>query len=213
MNRAELEKNLFWGKRSPLTTLTGVGILIIASGRTAYALVTLGALVWVYTLTALIFCFTKPFFPVKGKDFVVISLASVLAGIYLLFISLLSPLLALETSLYIILTPMYCFSMKLFPRLEHHKTEDVVVIALLESLIFGIFLLALSLIREPLGYGSLSLPGGGSEGIIEFFTIEDDAVFPVRIFTGSAGALILLGYGVAFFNYIRDRKAREDDES
>ncbi|GHV82464.1 hypothetical protein AGMMS49991_10220 [Spirochaetia bacterium] len=197
------DNHLFWGSASPLSALTGAGLLILASCRTAFALVTLGALVWVYALTVLAAHFAGPVLPEKGKGMVIICLSSVLGSFYLLFLFLMNPFLALEMSLIISLVPVCCFAADLVKRVGGLKPENALWRALEEALVFGGLIFALALIREPLGFGSLSLPGG-SRGIIELFNAGNGVFFPVRIFGSSAGALLLLGYGAALFHRFRN---------
>jgi hypothetical protein len=64
--------------------------------------------------------------------------------------------------------------------------------------------LALALIREPLGHGSLSLPGVSP---VRFFREE-----PLRILEAASGALILLGYGTAIYRHFRNRETNSEDE-
>jgi hypothetical protein len=203
------DNHLFWGSNAPLSTLTGAGLLILASCRTAFALVTLGALVWVYALTVLAAYFAGPVSSEKSKGMVIICLSSVLGSFYLLFLFLVNPFLALEMSLIISLGPVCCFAANLVKRVEGLKPENALRRALEEALVFGGLIFALALIREPLGFGSLSLPGG-SRGIIEIFNAGNGVLFPVRIFGSSAGALLLLGYGAALFRHFRNTGISEE---
>jgi hypothetical protein len=213
MNYNSLRDHLFWSRHAQLTTLTGVVLLIIASSRTAYALVTLGALLWHHALLVLVLNVARPIFPRKGEDIAVFFLSGVLNSVYILFLYLLNPLLALEVSLYCLLVPVHAYASRMAKRLKNKDAESAVFQAAIEALAAGILIVALAVIREPLGYGSLSLPGG-SGGIIRLFVSEESAYFPIRIFTSSAGALILLGYGVAFFNRLKEimSKTEQDNE-
>jgi hypothetical protein len=213
MNYNSLRDHLFWDRHAQLTTLTGAVLLIIASSRTAYALVTLGALLWHHTLLVLVLNAARRVFPRKGEDIAVFFLSGALISVYILFLYLLNPFLSLEVSLYCLLVPVHAYASRLANRLKNKETEDAAWQALIEALAVGILIVALALIREPLGYGSLSLPGG-SGGIIRLFLSEESAYFPIRIFTSSAGALILLGYGVAFFNRLKEimSKTEQDNE-
>ena len=191
---------LFWGAGSPLATLAGAGLLVMASARTAYALITLGALVWVYTLSAVIITLAGNILPVRGRYLAALGVSSALGGLYLLIIELLNPLLALESALYIALTPVVCHIAGVTSRLaartapgdaphggrrDVERTEEAILAAFLEALVYGALLVALALVRELLGLGTISLP--------------------VRVLDSSAGAFFLLGYGIAFFNRLRTR--------
>jgi hypothetical protein len=213
VNNDKLRDHPFWGRHAPFADLTGAALLILASGRTAYALLILGALLWHHTLLILILNVTKPIFPRKGKDIAVFFLSGILGSGYLLFFFLLNPLLALEIYLYCLLVPVHGYTSRIASRLENMEIEDALFRALSEAASTGILIIAVALIREPLGFGSLSLPGG-SGGIVRFFTSEKSAYFPMWIFATSSGALILLGYGIILFNRLKEIKLKmeQDDE-
>jgi Na+-transporting NADH:ubiquinone oxidoreductase subunit NqrD len=198
---------IFWGPASPLYTLAGTALLIMASARTAFALITLGALVWVYTLTAAAIRLARRFLPKRGRSLVIIGISSALGGLYLLVLYLLNPLLALESTLYILLAPVCCYVSALLDRIETLEGSEGILEALLEALLYGALLFALALIREFMGLGALSLPGG-SGGMVELFRRREFSLIPVRFLDSAAGALLLLGYGIAFFN--RLLKTRQD---
>jgi hypothetical protein len=90
------------------------------------------------------------------------------------------------------------------------EPEDALTRALLEAVVLGGLLVALALIREPLGLGSLSIPGG-IFGIIELFNYNTGGIVPLRIISSSTGAFLLLGYGVALFRFYRNRIAGAEE--
>jgi Na+-translocating ferredoxin:NAD+ oxidoreductase RnfE subunit len=183
----------------------------MASSRTAYALITVLALLWVYVLTVLVYCVARPIFPEKGKPWVLILLASSFGAIYLLVFSLISPFLAMETAFVIALTPVSCIGSELCKRVESLDLKDALLKALTEALSLGGLIFALALIREPLGFGSLSVPGGAG-GIIELFGGDGDGLYyPIRIFAASAGAFLILGYGLALFRSVKGRYTRQEE--
>jgi hypothetical protein len=139
-------------------------------------------------------------------------LSGVLNSSYTLFLFLLNPLLALEIYLCCLLVPVHSYASRLVSRLENMEVEDALFKAVSEAASAGILIIALALIREPLGFGSLSLPGG-SGGIIRLFVSRESAYYPIQIFTSSAGALILLGYGVTLFNRLREIKSKTEQDS
>jgi hypothetical protein len=139
-------------------------------------------------------------------------LSGVLNSSYLLFLFLLNPFLTLEIYLCCLLVPVHAYALRLAGRLENMEIEDALFKAASEVVSTGILIAALALIREPLGFGSLSLPGG-SEGIVRFFVSGESACFPIRIFASSAGALILLGYGITFFNRLREIRSKTEQDS
>jgi hypothetical protein len=213
MNNLRLQNHLFWGPYAPLSTLIGVGILIMASSRTAFALVTLAALVWVYALTPLIFRIASPVLPQRGGDLILVTLSTFAGGLFHLILWLISPLLAMETALLIILTPVCYIASGVFSRLKSLPPKETLIRPIFEALALGLLILVMALIREPLGFGSFSLPGG-IKGIIEIFGGGENSFFSIQIIGSSAGALLLFGYGLAVFRREKNRQFRRElDES
>ncbi len=70
---------------------------------------------------------------------------------------------------------------------------------------------AFALIREPLGFLSLSLPGG-AQGIILLFSFEKEAFLPIHVIASSSGALLLLGYGIGLYRYFRSVNAPKETD-
>ncbi|GHV71037.1 hypothetical protein AGMMS49928_21160 [Spirochaetia bacterium] len=195
--------HLFWGAHSPLSALSGMGLLIMASGRTAFALITALSLLWVYGLTVPVFFASFKILPPKGKIFIQIFLSAFFGSVFVLLIWLFSPFLAMETGFLLTLVPAVCISSGIFSRMEDPDPLKIFTRSLSEAGVLGLLILALALIREPIGYASLSLPGG-NRGIVEIFSGGgENSFFPVHIATSSAGALLLLGYSLALFRHLR----------
>jgi hypothetical protein len=184
-------------------------LLIIASGRTASALISTGALLWVYGLTVFIVRLAEKGFPKIGKEGALVFLSAFLGSLFLLLLWFAGPLMALESAFLVILTPAVFISSGIIDRVKTLDPRDALVQALTEALLLGLLILALALIREPLGFGSLSLPGGR---VFRFVPGRREGIFPIRIFAASSGALLLLGYGAALFRYYRNRYTRSEDE-
>jgi hypothetical protein len=205
-----MQNHPFWGTHAPLSTLISAGLILMASSRTAFALVILGALVWVYGLTVLICSFGKPIFPKKGKRFIWVVLSSFLGSIYLLLFYFISPSLAMETGFLIILVPLSCIGSKICERTQSLDPEEAIIRAILEALVLGALIIAMALIREPWGFGTLSVPGG-PQGIMELFNYGNSQFFPVQIISGSAGGLFILGYGLTLFRRFRNQDIKRED--
>ena len=198
------ESHPFWGRQSPLSALTGIGLVIMASSRFAFALVCAGALLWVFGLTALIFSCARPIMPSRGKMIILLFVSTFLCGSLMLIISLLNPLLIMGTAFFLLLIPPCCLGTGFFEAAESVDPLEAVYRALLDALCLGGIILAVALIREPLGMGTLSVPGG-IHGIIELFdNSESNVILPARIFSVSGGGLLILGYGVALYRYFRE---------
>jgi hypothetical protein len=203
--------HIFWGSHAPLSSLLGAGLLILASSRLAFAIVCAGALLWVYGFTSLVYVSSQKIMPQRGKPVILLFLSSLVCGIYILCIFLINPLTIMGTSFFLFLVPPCCVGSGLFRRpgsldvgvcrtsvkpQEIHKRSmlpgEAVSRSLSDSLVLGVLIIAMSLIREPLGLGSVSFPGG-VQGIVEISGGPQEGFFPVRIFAVSGGGLLILG--------------------
>jgi hypothetical protein len=188
-----------------------VSLLILASSRFAYAVFCAGGLIWVYGITALVWFLSKPLLPKAGRPVVLLFLTSLVSSFYILLSGLLNPLLILGTWFFLILIPPCCIGSGLFEDLEGVEPEEALPRVLIEAGTLSVLIIGLSLIREPLGLGSLSFPGGPG-GIIEFFTAADnDGFFPLRLLSVSGGGFLLLGYVIAGYRSFKSRYAGRED--
>ena len=204
MNR-RFSSHLLWGYHSPLSSLVGAALIVIVSSRFSFALICAGALLWVYGLTALVFSGAKPIMPARGKKIILLFISTFLCGIYMLLTGLLNPLLVMGTGFSLLLIPPCCLGSGFFEASESVDIIDVFSRSLLEAIVLALIIIALALIREPLGMGTLSVPGG-PQGIIELFAGSDPGlIIPVRVLSTSAGGLLLFGYGVALYRYFREQ--------
>ena len=194
-------------KTSPAAVLPGCGLLIIASGRLSHALTVVGALVWVYGLTTLVIYAAAKFFPRHGRTILISFLASFMAAVYLFILWLLSPLCALESFFAVSLVPVFYMSSGASKRFNALSAEDSFFI---EALSLGVLLLGFAIIREPLSFVSLSLPGG-PQGSVMLFTFGLESFLPVQLIGSSSGALLLLGYFWAL--YKRMNKKPDGDKN
>ena len=197
--------HLFWGSHSPLSALAGAGLIIMASSRYSLALICAGALIWVYGFTALVFSGARVIMPARGRMIILLFLSSFFSGIFMLLVGLVNPLMILGAGFFLVLVPPCCLGSRLFQASESKAPGDVISRALLEAVVLAGLILAFALIREPLGMGTLSFPGG-VQGAVEIFDVWEDGRFvPIRFLSASAGGLLLLGYGAAIFRYFRER--------
>jgi Na+-transporting NADH:ubiquinone oxidoreductase subunit NqrD len=204
MNR-RFNSHLFWGYHSPLSAFTGIGFVILASSRLAFAIIGAGALVWVYGLAALVFSAARPILPARGRMIILLFLSSFLCGVFMMLIGFFNPLLILGAGFSLFLIPPCCLGSGFFENSESVYPEEVTIRAVQEALVIGGITAALALVREPIGMGTISFPGG-AQGIIELFNSEKaDAFIPVRILSSAAGGLLLLGYGTAAYRYFREQ--------
>jgi hypothetical protein len=194
----------FWGSHSPLSALSGAALIILASSRLSFALICSGTLVWVFGLTVLTYSCARSILPSKGKMVILLFLSSFFCGIFVILISILNPLLILGTVFFIVLVPPWCMSTGFFD-IESLDPFEAISRALLEAVVFSGVIIALSLIREPLGMGTISIPGS-NQGIMEIYEGQNgETLLPGRILSISAGGLLLFGYAIALYRYFKDR--------
>jgi len=147
---------------------------------------------------------------------ILLFLSSFLCGLFVLLVSLLNPLLIMNTTFFLLLIPPFCLSTGFFETIESTDIFDTLFRALLEAVSLGGIILAFALVREPLGLGTLSVPSA-AYGIRELFSREEsNTVIPAQIISVSSGGLLLLGYGTALYRYIRENYAeafRGDNDS
>jgi hypothetical protein len=145
--------------------------------------------------------------PSSGRNVILLFLSSFLCGLFILLFSLINPLLIINTTFFLLLIPPFCLSTGFFETIESPDLFDSVLRALLEAVSLGCIILAFSLIREPLGLGTLSIPSA-AQGIRELFNREEsNTIIPAQIISVSSGGLLLLGYGTALYRYIRENYA------
>jgi multisubunit Na+/H+ antiporter MnhC subunit len=201
----------FWGSLSPLGGLSGAGLLVMASARLSWAVIVAGSLFWVYGLTTSVFAFlcsevNPKVFPVEGRGYVFTCIASFFGGMYLLLLWLLCPMAAFETFFLLIIIPLFCASSGVFEQIAsppENTNSDItteVSDALSQAAVLAGLIIAFSVIREPLSYCSLSLPGS-AEGLITIMYFKSNSFFPMGIFAASSGALLLLGYIICLYQY------------
>ena len=204
MNR-RLESHLFWGRQSPLSALSGAALIILASSRFAFAVICTGTLIWVFGLSTLVFSGARKIMPSRGRRIILLFVSTFLCGLFMLLVSFLNPLLILGSAFFMILVPPCCLSTGFFEAAESADTIEVFSRALLEAVTLAGIILAIALIREPLGMGTISLPVG-AQGITELFDSSETNTFvPIRLFSVSAGGLLLLGYCTALYRYFREQ--------
>jgi hypothetical protein len=179
-------------------------LLVIASGRITQALVCALSLIWIGVFTMTTAGLGRKYLPSETEDTVLVFIAALGSGIFYLVLSFVDPILAMESGLIIALSPAYIISSGLYHRVKEYDTLEMFSQAMAEALVLGLLVLGLSLIREPLGYGAVSLP---MVGMIRFAKEE-----PLRILQVSSGTLILFGYGMALYRYFRNQYTNSEDD-
>ncbi|GHU39696.1 hypothetical protein FACS1894190_05430 [Spirochaetia bacterium] len=192
---------------SPLSTMSAAALLVTASVRLSFAIITACALLWQYLICIFITNIAKSVFPKKNGAFTSVLLAAFIGSVFYLILYFINPLLAIETGLFTGIVPIL-FAASGFSAAAQTATLQMALLhAFREALSTGLLIIALSCVREPLGFATLTLPGGDM-GIFELFNNTALYPFPVRIIASSCGALLLLGYALLIFRHIEGRGDR-----
>jgi len=208
-----LRSHIFWGSHSPMYLLSAIALLIMASGRLSFALVSAAALIWVYGFTTLVFSGARSIMPKPGEMVVLVFLASFFSGMFAILIGTLNPVLFLSSAFFLLLIPPCCLGSGFFQAAKTSTLGEALPRALLEATVLGGIIIAFALIREPLGMGTFSIPGG-PQGVNEVVNINSNlGFFPGRFLSVSAGGLILFGYGAAVFKYFKIRAGNVKEDS
>jgi hypothetical protein len=202
----------FWGSLSPLGGLTGAGLLIMGSGRLSWAITISICLFWVYGFTTLTYAFlyssiAKKIMPENGKKIIIICLASLWGSIYIFIFWLISPFAVLEVFVLLLLVPLFFIDSGIIEQISfsqdsNHDIFEYVSETVSQAGVLAVLLIAASIIREPFAYCSLSFPGS-SHGMITIMYFRESSFFPIKIFSSSSGALILFGFFICLYQYLK----------
>jgi hypothetical protein len=219
INKNSITGFLFRFFHRPLTTLSAVALMVVASSRLAFAIIALVNLVFVDLLTVLIaetlkrvrlFKHSKHeiwLFPKNNQKFAHLFLSNFIGCLFFFVHYCISPLLAIETLFIALFVPIFAYSEGIGEKYEdlplHHAAKN----CFFESICLGFLTIIIALIREPLGYATLSLPGGNG-GIIELFNKDGTFPFTIEIISASSGAFLLIGFIMIVFRFL-DRRKKE----
>lgn len=199
----------FWGNRSPLSSLAGLALILISSSRLAYTLTVSVGLLWIYLLTGISLWFARSILPERGRSLVILAISCFIGALYLWVHLLINPFLGMECFFPILLGPLVYTGSGTAERIQTMDLSEGLAASFFDVLVYCGLSIALSLIREPLGFLSLSFPGG-SRGMIFFFAGKTSLLYPVSL---SSGAFLLLGYGIVIYNFLRGRNnSGEEDQ-
>ncbi|QQO07952.1 Rnf-Nqr domain containing protein [Breznakiella homolactica] len=198
----------FWGSRSPLSSLASTSLLILASSRVAFALILFLAIIFVYGLTIAVSIPAKRAIPKNSAKLIHIFIASLFTGLFLFILSLASPLLVLDLAFIVLLVPLSFVNSAILPRMDSLGLDEGLYEGLIEALILGALILALALVREPFGFGVITLPG--IQGVFELVRFGSGSALANRIVSSSSGAFILLGYAISLYRKIRNKPADKE---
>jgi Na+-translocating ferredoxin:NAD+ oxidoreductase RnfE subunit len=147
-----------WGAHSPLMSLTGIALIIASSSRLSSAILVFFVLAAIHIITLAIMYAGKPIIPEKYKTAITIMLVTFITSLFYLVVSMIHPVSAWELELVIFLIPITFLSSHLERKDHQFSPGEEIMIGAKQSVILGGIIVVIALIREPLGYGTLSLP-------------------------------------------------------
>jgi Na+-transporting NADH:ubiquinone oxidoreductase subunit NqrD len=201
------ETPLILSSRSPLSSLSGAVLLIGGTGRLAHAFVLGAAVFAVYVAVPLLLKLAGPVVPSSYRTWVRVLVASTAAAVFSRVAGMVWPPLVHELALYLGMVPLCLISSGLIDRVETVGRLDALKDSLLEAAVLCGLALAFALVREPFGFGMLSIPG--SDGITPLFSREGAAAASLRSASATAGGFMILGYLIAVHRKVRFRVVGE----
>jgi hypothetical protein len=178
-----------WGSHSPLMSLTGAALIAAASGRFSHSIVVFLFLAGIYTITLSIIHLGKPIIPERYRTALIIMIVTFISSLFYLMINLINPVSALELYLIIFLIPITFLSSELNKNSENQSPNEEIIFGIKQALILGGIIILIALVREPLGYGTLSIPFIGKTINLLPDSIKELVV--LQIFAAPLGAFIL----------------------
>lgn len=196
-----LETHPFWGTRSPLAHFSYIPFLLVSSTRFSIAIIGSLALIWTYLLSSLTCLAADLWIPKTYKTIISVLISSFWSFLFGFLVNLFSPLLFHELLFLLSLVPVVYIFSELGKKNTDKSFKDTLNQVIIRALVLSGIMLLLSLIREPFGFGSISLPT--KEGITAILTSDIAADMSVRIFATTGGGLILLGFVMGFYRIFR----------
>lgn len=178
-----------WGYISPLMSLTGIPLMVAASGRLSFSVVVCLLLPGIYAFTLSIIHLGKPIIPEKYRNIIIIMILTFISSFLYLIVKMIHPVFALELYFIIFLIPLTFLSSEIVQRTDKLSLSEGIVLGIKEALILGGLIIAVSLIREPLGYGTFSIPFMGKTVNILPDALRERLV--LQIFAAPPGGFII----------------------
>jgi len=198
----QIEAHPFWGKRSPLAQVSYIPVLLGASSRLSIAIMCSAALFCVYIQSSVTILVTTRFIPTTFKLYIHVLICSFWALAYGLVEYLFSPVLFYETQFPLVFTAVLYMISGLGQSIEVDRISNAMKKTVVQAMVVGFIILTFALIREPFGFGSLSLPT--RDGISEILTSELSADLAFRSIATTSGGLILLGFVIGFYRIVKE---------
>lgn len=190
-------------KNGLLPSLSGAVLLIGATDRLAHAVIVGASVFVVYATVPVVLRLAEPVVPASHKTWIRVLFAAAVAAVFSRVAGMVWPLLVRELALYLGMVPLCLISSGLIDRTESGRRLKTLKRSVFEASVLCGLALAFALIREPFGFGVLSMPSG--DGISLLFSRERAAAVSLRSASATSGGFLLLGYLIAVYRKIRFR--------
>jgi len=194
---------LFWGSEGQLSSLSCFVLLFAVTSRMAHTILISIVIFLIFPITSVVLKSSTILIPPRHDFFIRIIVVSALTAIASRLFSIPWPLTVRDCAFYLGAIPLCYVSGSYKLRFESTSTLSTLVLSAKDALVFSTLAFAFALVREPFGYGALSVPG--PDGVVEFFGLNAVSNLGARFASAGAGAFILIGYIVALYRKIRFR--------
>lgn len=198
-----IDASPLWSPSGPLQSLSCAVLFIAASDRLSHALIVSLSAILAYSLSPLLSGLGERSVPARARTFVRVVTVSAVGAIVARLATLAWPVTAVSLSLYLGAVPVCILASRILTGGENRSPLRSAAEAAQEALVLAVLTVALALVREPLGYGVLSLPS--HDGYFLIFRSERLQSVAARAVSATAGAIILLSYVLALHRSVRFR--------
>ncbi|MDR2900152.1 MAG: hypothetical protein LBV20_01340 [Treponema sp.] len=199
-----------WNSRSPLMSLVGLALIICSSNRLSSAALIALLLIGIYTITLSIILLGKSIIPERYQTALIIMIVTFISSLFYLVVEMIHPVSALELYFIIFLIPVTFLSSEIVQRANRLAPADGIVLGMKESLILGGIIIAISIIREPIAYGTLSIPFSGKTVTLLPEMIQERMT--LHILASPLGGFILLAGLIALVRAVSYRQGSTSEE-
>lgn len=196
----QYDKSHPWGPNSPLMSLTGLALIVSASSRLSYSAAVCLLLAGIYGITLSIVHLGKSIIPQKYKTVILIMIVTFIISLFYLIMSMINPVSALALYFIVFLVPLTFLSSEIVKRTGNLSFGEGITLGMKEALILGGIIIAISFIREPLGYGTLSIPFSGKTVNLLPDTIREHVT--LQVFAEPLGGFILTACLIALVRLV-----------
>jgi Na+-translocating ferredoxin:NAD+ oxidoreductase RnfE subunit len=196
----QYDKTNPWGSHSPLMSLTGISLIITASSRLSCSIIVFFLLEAIYTITLCIIHGGKSIIPAKYKTAITIMIVTFISSLFYFFIDLIHPVSALELYFIVFLIPLTFLSSHLEKTASNFSASEEIIFGAKQASILGGIIIAIALIREPLGYGTLSLPFSNKMMYLLPESIQEQAV--LQVFSAPLGGFLITACLIALVRFV-----------